>query len=957
MSGGPLLLLVELHTEPPTSAPNGRRSSGTPHRSSLSASTHPLVASHLTVSVDPSLPVSSLHVLIARRYDQLRAQTQAMDVEAMEDDDDLPPAHHVRVVMLFKSRTYAVSSEEVLSAVFKEEELVLAFVRVREGPLPSHPPLKTEPPRQSTHSTTAVPPSIPPRGSQTSSPPIESKERELSPQRNGAHVPSHFSSAPASAPFHARASRGNGVAPSPQREQSRAAVPAVQAAAIVRTPSRPPASSAAPSATPTSFRTAASVSSLSSAASATPASSNAALSKVTATGPPKAASRSAVKTVQCLLCGQEGGVFKRTKEGGWCHLVCAEWTVGTRFDWTHHLVLGVPRALHSKTASKRLCCLCNRPKGTSVPLQCSEAGCRVKFHLTCAQAAGMQTAHVDFADDRAHSDWVVYCQKHSRTELEDYEADECAICAFKRPDSREPGRRLTCCSCGVQVHKTCYYGKDEELLSDDDEEEGSSTGERIDWEHWRCMRCEFVEDGVYRLPAALQRRKKVKAPKKSRVRVEEAKEPPRTSTSDDSETQQPPQSPDSPSPPREKQRKPKRKAPPSPAAAEEMEEAKPKGTPASASSPPSPDSSPASASPPKKRRARKSRPSAAIATASTAQPPPVPPPSAPAAPGILTQSDSSVGARYLSDERDVSAPTSPVAGAELKSPEQLTVLKALKTFKLQPRTPALSAADRADYTTRVGAMDVGLLKATLWHHKLSDTGDKAELIARLQATMAPLPAEGEEARRWRSDWEASVRAQQSPQPQNGGEHKAEGREAEEAPPNAAHRAVQGFASAPVLQKLQEQPRAAVNGAYASSASDESDEGSSSASSEEDSPSASSSSSSDTESSGDEEKEKKRAAGRREAEEAKERLQRRAMEEIHSASEGEAEEAMRAERESIEDDEEKKAKEPLPAKPRKRKAIKPINGAAGSMNGRGGSGRGRGGGRGRGRGRGQRIAGF
>ena len=72
----------------------------------------------------------------------------------------------------------------------------------------------------------------------------------------------------------------------------------------------------------------------------------------------------------------------------------------------------------------------------------------------------------------------------------------------------------------MQVHKTCYYGRDEELMSDEEaagreEKEGEEQDGGFDWDHWKCMRCEWVEDHVYRFPRQRAAATKRKAKRKN----------------------------------------------------------------------------------------------------------------------------------------------------------------------------------------------------------------------------------------------------------------------------------------------------------------------------------------------------------------------------------------------------------------------------------------------------------
>ena len=238
--------------------------------------------------------------------------------------------------------------------------------------------------------------------------------------------------------------------------------------------------------------------------------SSPAVSSVASAVPPRAVPE-LVAAVRCVLCCQPDGVLKRTDSGSWCHLVCCEWTRGTSFDWSSHLVLGCQHAL--KLSAKYSCSLCSLPAGVSAPILCEHDKCKAAFHLTCAQRAGQQTAEVD-DPGRDRRLFVAVCPRHEHDELRESNDDGCAVCRFTRPSLPEVSKRLQCRVCGVEVHKTCYYGRDNDLLSDSemDEDERKAAraggaghdqqGARIDWESWTCMRCEFIISGVYRFTKA-----------------------------------------------------------------------------------------------------------------------------------------------------------------------------------------------------------------------------------------------------------------------------------------------------------------------------------------------------------------------------------------------------------------------------------------------------------------------
>ena len=856
-SSDTIVLLVQLQRDAasitPASSSSHRHSQSA--RSSLFPVLAPLAHEHLTVSVDPLQPVHVLHSRIEVKYAQLLQQER--ELHSDEDEGEalpsttqsvpaatsaLPSDHHVRVRRLLKERLYAISRLDVIGDVLQHGEQVLAEVKLRDGPLPSPP--QPEPLQQKQQEGTAA---VSAALSPAPTPVAEAQEAK---EQKSAEAPlpstsSRTTDEPASS-TERKASKAPAVSDSAPAAASSSADPAYSsAAAVAKTgvpasvteqriaalapsdPPPPPSVSAPPAASSTAPSPSSSVAPpkkkrgrprKSHADGLPPSPAPAPVQPVRSDllsafnpsrEPPPSRVAVSIKAVECALCGQGGGALKRTREGAWCHLVCARWTSGSEFNARTQLVHGVPRAL--KKAAKRTCGLCKRPRGTSAPLQCGEEQCPTNFHLTCAQQQGLQTAHVDFLDSGS-SELVAYCKAHLKNELRDWVDDGCAICQFMRPDEPERSPKLSCLTCGLAVHASCYYGEESDAEEQPAAHEKAHKKRRkgdagFDWEHWMCMRCEFVQSGLYRFPQHLPKPGQLVLPnglteskadgqqreakeehtngkeqvqqdeekmagaggvnggegssiqdlrgrwRKKRKRgphaVQESKEG--TAVSDDEE----PMDVDSDDEREEAEAEEKQ---------EEKEEPQPSQSTKSAAASASPPLDPA--------KVRGSTPEAAPPSSSTngnvnghAQPPSKKSAkkalqSSGAAAGPPTSSDparsaaSPSSARYLSDAR-ASAGTPPPA-VDIQSPQ--TVLKALKNGS---RSPSPTPVARAEYTTRVGALDAATMRAVLHHHGLSSAGGKGELIARLQASMVELPHDAAERDRWRRERQQAIESKRA----------------------------------------------------------------------------------------------------------------------------------------------------------------------------------------------------
>ncbi|XP_057366842.1 protein AF-10-like isoform X2 [Daphnia carinata] len=128
----------------------------------------------------------------------------------------------------------------------------------------------------------------------------------------------------------------------------------------------------------------------------------------------KCESQERAARVRCELCPSKDGALKRTDNTGWAHVVCALYIPEVRFgnvSTMEPIILSmVPPERFNKS-----CYICENQGRESKSkigacMNCNKQGCKLHFHVTCAQAMGLLCEEAGNYMDNVK--YCGYCQHH-----------------------------------------------------------------------------------------------------------------------------------------------------------------------------------------------------------------------------------------------------------------------------------------------------------------------------------------------------------------------------------------------------------------------------------------------------------------------------------------------------------------------------------------------------------------
>nr|CDS25904.1 PHD finger protein 14 [Hymenolepis microstoma] len=124
-----------------------------------------------------------------------------------------------------------------------------------------------------------------------------------------------------------------------------------------------------------------------------------------------------VENPMCELCPNLDGVFKRTDNNRWVHILCALYTRGVKFDYLDSLQDVTLTELPYQQWSSKECSLCQDKffAWTGVCIDCDAGLCKSHFHATCAQREGLISEPL--LEDSAVDPYFAHCKQHTEKEV------------------------------------------------------------------------------------------------------------------------------------------------------------------------------------------------------------------------------------------------------------------------------------------------------------------------------------------------------------------------------------------------------------------------------------------------------------------------------------------------------------------------------------------------------------
>eukprot|EP01018_Ginkgo_biloba_P030103 Gb_12353 [translate_table: standard] len=123
--------------------------------------------------------------------------------------------------------------------------------------------------------------------------------------------------------------------------------------------------------------------------------------------------------VECALCGGLSGAFKKTTDGHWVHVFCAEWMLENMFRRGQMDPVGgleeVPKERYTS-----ICSICHLQQGAC--LKCNFGHCHNAFHPLCARDFGL---YMPVISHGGKVQYKAYCEKHSQEQRIKAESRRC----------------------------------------------------------------------------------------------------------------------------------------------------------------------------------------------------------------------------------------------------------------------------------------------------------------------------------------------------------------------------------------------------------------------------------------------------------------------------------------------------------------------------------------------------
>nr|CAB3263867.1 AF10-like protein [Phallusia mammillata] len=112
------------------------------------------------------------------------------------------------------------------------------------------------------------------------------------------------------------------------------------------------------------------------------------------------------ENIACDLCPHQDGALKKTDSGGWAHVVCALYIPEIEFGNVSTMEPIVLSKIPQERFDKE-CYICaeknSTKKSRGACMDCAKAGCKLNFHVTCAQISGL------LCEEAGSSNTTKYC--------------------------------------------------------------------------------------------------------------------------------------------------------------------------------------------------------------------------------------------------------------------------------------------------------------------------------------------------------------------------------------------------------------------------------------------------------------------------------------------------------------------------------------------------------------------